>query len=71
MKVMNTWIYRINYLVTYKSGLAETVFDYILVHCSYQGRVKSVKIILWEEVVSQVVVINISLKKEARHKKKV
>lgn len=71
MKLMNTWIYRINYLVTYKSSLAETVFDYIFVHYSYQGRVKNVKIILWEEVVSQVAVINISLKKEARHKKKV
>lgn len=73
MKLTNTCFWRnINHPATKKSGCAETVVDYIFVHCSYQSRVKKVKMIPWEEVVSRhhLLVIDIMLKKEVRHEKK-
>ena len=74
MKLMNTCFPKNinNHLVTYKSGHAETVVDYILVHCDHQSRVNNAKVIPGEEVVSQhcLLVTDIVLKKVVKHKKK-
>ena len=43
----------VSHLLTYTSGHTETVVDYILVNCCCRNRVKNVKKITGEEVVSK------------------
>lgn len=60
---------KINHFVTYTSGYTETVVDYILANCCYRNRVKNVKVIPGDKVVSQhhFLVMDFLLKKEVNH----